>query len=214
MTLFSRKIVVKGNYKPLDILKISLENDDPIVNIRILKVWYKRTNSPRLKQGEFYQKGQTIFVCSSQKLHNPIIMLDVRDDYDPINEDEFIIKTKKTSTRHDVLCYGARKTKSKIKWGSSPPKIPNPDSTLRIKIHGEDYLEAEGSMMLLHRKNLPPLVAVITAKGEWSLTNAFIAYLVSLGDYRHYLNKIDSLFIREGYKPNLKHCLIKGQLRP
>jgi hypothetical protein len=143
-----------------------------------------------------------------------MVMIDSRDDYDPINDDEFIIKTKKTSTRHDVLCYGARKTKSKIKWGSSPPKIPGPDSTMRIKVKDDDYLESEGSLMLLYRKGLPPMVAVITRNEQWSLTTGFVAYLVSLGDYRTYLAKIENLFLREGYKPNLKHELIKGQLRP
>jgi hypothetical protein len=214
MTLFNKKVSVKGNFKPLNVIKITLENGDPIVNVRILKVWYKRSSSPRLKQGEFFQSGKVIFICSSQKLHNPMIMLDVRGDYDPIDDNDFTVKVKKTSTRHDVLCYGARKTKSKIKWGSSPPKIPGPDSTVRVRLHKDDYLEAEGNTMLLHRKGQPPMVALITQDNQWSLTTAFVAYLVTIGDYRHYLNKIEQLFLRDGYKPNLKYELIKGQLRP
>lgn len=165
--------------------------------VKVRSIQYRKVNGLRLKPGEFNYNNKFLFICLARSEKRPIITFQFTKHTieDPNSVSWQCVKTKNPPKS---LLYGLKKTKSKIKWGSSPSKGEQ-DRTLRIKTKLGDLVQVNNSLMLGDR-----LLCTVSNYGK-------ITYHISPITETYLYDRIQSALEigSDGKKCNMKHALMK-----
>lgn len=171
------KIKVKGVKNRGQVLFIEFPFSKKITALKCCMFYNDRgDNTTRLSPGEFSwnDSKQGIFVCMHEKINRPVFF------FQTIEREVIKVSTidtlKRRSAPKSLAPYteGCKKTKQKIAWGTSSPRVGDVERQLTIPskyglIHseGNTFLLNNRVIAYVEKNNIIPTVDVTTKSGDY-----------------------------------------------